>query len=77
MRIVHGLLLAALCTAPASAQNADTVLLNGKIVTLEAAGIAEALAVTDGRIVGDRNVRRDHANSPVPRRAGSISAGAP
>ena len=51
MRIVHGLLLAALCAAPASAQNADTVLLNGKIVTLEAAGTVEALAVTDGRIV--------------------------
>ncbi len=34
----------------ASAQGADTILLNGKIVTLEAAGTVEALAVTDGKI---------------------------
>ena len=37
---------------PAHAQNADTVLLNGKIVTLDAAApMAEALAVRDGRII--------------------------
>jgi predicted amidohydrolase YtcJ len=51
MRILHGLLLVALFAASASAQNADTVLFNGKVVTLEAAGTVEALAVTDGRIV--------------------------
>jgi predicted amidohydrolase YtcJ len=55
MRILHGLLLAALCAAPALAQNADTVLLNGKIVTLEAAGTVEALAVADGKIVATGN----------------------
>jgi predicted amidohydrolase YtcJ len=38
--------------APAFGQNADTVLLNGKIVTLDAAlPTAEALAVRDGRII--------------------------
>ena len=51
MRIVRCLLLVALLAAPAGAQSADTVLTNGKIVTLEAAGIVEALAVTDGKIV--------------------------
>ena len=51
MRMVRCLLLVALIASPAWAQNTDTVLTNGKIVTLEAAGIVEALAVTDGRIV--------------------------
>ena len=38
--------------SPAFGQNADTVLLNGKIVTLDAAAPrAEALAVRDGKIV--------------------------
>ena len=45
------LLCALLFAAPAFAQSADTILINGKIVTLEAAGTAEALAVADGRIV--------------------------
>jgi predicted amidohydrolase YtcJ len=40
-----------LSAAPASAQNADVVLLNGKIVTVDAKGsVSEALAVRDGRI---------------------------
>jgi predicted amidohydrolase YtcJ len=44
--------LAALAlSAPALSQGADTILHNGKIVTLEAAGQVDALAVTDGRIV--------------------------
>src|SRR5688572_13735136 len=51
MRIVRCSLLVALLATPAGAQSADTVLTNGKIVTLEAAGIVEALAVTDGKIV--------------------------
>ena len=51
MKIVQCLLLVALSAAPAVAQGADTVLTNGKIVTLDAAGIVEALAVTDGKIV--------------------------
>ena len=51
MKIVQCLLLVALSAAPAFAQSADTVLTNGKIVTLDAAGIVEALAVTDGKIV--------------------------
>ena len=42
--------LAALAT-PAAAQSADTILTNGKIVTLAAAGTVEALAITDGKIV--------------------------
>src|SRR5712691_10195852 len=38
--------------SPAQAQNADTVLLNGKIATLDASSpAAEALAVRDGKIV--------------------------
>jgi predicted amidohydrolase YtcJ len=44
------LLGALLCAAPAFAQGADTIFLNGKIVTLDAAGTVEALAVRDGRI---------------------------
>jgi len=51
MKIVRCLLLVVLSAAPAFAQSADTVLTNGKIVTLDAAGIVEALAVTDGKIV--------------------------
>lgn len=45
-------LAAAGFSSPAQAQDADTVLLNGKIVTLDsAAPLAEALAVRDGRII--------------------------
>ena len=51
MKIVQWLLLVVLSAAQAFAQSADTVLTNGKIVTLDAAGIVEALAVTDGKIV--------------------------
>jgi predicted amidohydrolase YtcJ len=48
----RALLAAALLgTAPAFAQPADTLLLNGKIITLDAAGTAEALAVRDGKII--------------------------
>ena len=59
MRIMRCLLLVALSAAPALAQSADTVLTNGKIVTLETVGIVEALAVTDGKIVATG--RYDHA----------------
>ena len=45
------LLCALLFARPAFAQSADTILLNGKIVTLDAAGTVEALAVADGKIV--------------------------
>jgi predicted amidohydrolase YtcJ len=50
---LFGLALAATAPAsPARAQDADTVLLNGKIVTLEAGQpLAEALAVRDGKIL--------------------------
>jgi predicted amidohydrolase YtcJ len=62
MRIAHWLLSGALVlAAPAHAQTADTVLLNGKIVTLEAAGTVEALAVADGKIVatgGNDEIRK-------------------
>ena len=52
MKVAWSVWFAALVLAvPALAQGADTVLLNGKIVTLEASGTAQALAVTDGRIV--------------------------
>jgi len=51
MRAVRCLLLAMLWVHPVSAQNADTVLLNGRIVTLEPSGTVEALAVADGKIV--------------------------
>src|SRR5262245_35508587 len=45
-------LAAAALGLPAHAQEADTVLLNGKIVTLDAAApVAEALAVRDGKII--------------------------
>jgi predicted amidohydrolase YtcJ len=50
-RCVLVLIAATLPAAPAVAQIADTVLLNGKIVTLEAAGTVQALAVADGKIV--------------------------
>ena len=54
--IVAALVAVALTTAglasAAFGQNADTVLLNGKIVTLDPASpAAEALAVRDGKIV--------------------------
>jgi predicted amidohydrolase YtcJ len=52
MRAARWILLfgALVCAAPAFAQGADTIFLNGKIVTLEASGTVEALAVRDGRI---------------------------
>jgi len=72
MRIMRCLLLVALSATPAFAQSADTVLTNGKIVTLDAAGIVEALAVTDGKIVATGK------SDEIMRlaRGGSISAGA-
>jgi predicted amidohydrolase YtcJ len=50
---LFGLALAATAPAsPARAQDADTIFLNGKIITLETAQLlAEALAVRDGRIL--------------------------
>ena len=71
-------LLATLLPATARAQAPDTVLLNGKIVTLDARStVAEALAVRDGRIVGGRHAPPTSARSPAPRPAWSTSAAAP
>ena len=52
-RFARGALFAAalVIAAPAFAQPADTVLINGKIVTLDAAGTVQALAVHDGKII--------------------------
>src|SRR5262245_44574872 len=47
---VRALAIVIAACAPGLAQDADTVLLNGKVVTLEAPGIVEALAVRDGKI---------------------------
>ena len=63
-------------------QNADTVLLNGKIVTLDAAmPTAEALAVRDGKIVAvgtlgrrPRARRRGHPHDRPRRAAPSFPA---
>ena len=45
-------LVGAVVTASASAQSADTILVNGKVVTVDAKeSVVEALAVRDGRIV--------------------------
>ena len=60
------LVLAILLASPARAQDADTVLLNGKIVTLAAgSATAEALAVRDGKIlaVGRSDAVRAHAGA--------------
>src|SRR5262245_4040081 len=51
MRFVQWLLVAALAASPALAQDADTILTNGKVVTLDAAGTVAALAVRDGKII--------------------------
>jgi predicted amidohydrolase YtcJ len=45
------LLAATLATAPALAQSADTILINGKIVTLAGGATQEALAVRDGKVI--------------------------
>ena len=50
-RSLIGCVIAALLSASAWAQDADTVLLNGKIVTLEGAGTQEALAMRDGKVI--------------------------
>ncbi len=49
-RIGAALLVAAMTTAPALAQSADTVLHNGKVITLEGP-VQEAVAVRDGKII--------------------------
>src|SRR5262245_56731496 len=48
--LLRVLAIALVASSPAVAQEPDTVLLNGKIVTLETPGIVEALAVRDGKI---------------------------
>ena len=73
-RLCAWALLAALGTAPAVAQSADTILFNGKIVTLEGADAREALAVRDGKIARGRQLGRRSARSPAPPRA-SIDLG--
>jgi predicted amidohydrolase YtcJ len=45
------LLATALTTMPALAQSADTILINGKIVTLAGSATQEALAVRDGKVI--------------------------
>src|SRR5262245_40677179 len=68
MQVWRGLFLFVallLAAASARAQDADTVLLNGRILTLEAAGTVEALAITDGKIVAAGR------NDEVVRRAGA------
>ena len=69
MKVSRVFLFAALllAAAPARAQDADTILLNGKIVTLEAAGTAEALAIADGKIVAAGR------NDDIARRAGAAT----
>jgi predicted amidohydrolase YtcJ len=69
MRIVHrSLLIAALLAAsPALAQDADTILTNGKVVTLDAAGTVAALAVRDGKIIATG------ANAEIEKLAGATT----
>ena len=50
-RLIWTLLAVALASS-AHAQNADTILLNGKIITLDAkSSVVQALAIRDGRVV--------------------------
>ena len=47
-----GLVCAGACLAPAAAQTPDTILVNGKVVTVDArSSVAQALAVHDGKIM--------------------------
>src|SRR5215470_169333 len=47
----RALAIALVACTPALAQDADAILVNGKVVTLEASGIVEALAVRDGKVL--------------------------
>src|SRR5262245_21979868 len=47
----RALAIALAASTPALAQDADTILVNGKVVTLETPAIVEALAVRDGKIL--------------------------
>ena len=59
------LIAATFATAPALAQSADTILINGKIVTLAGSGTQEALAVRDGKVIAV-GARPRSATSPGP-----------
>src|SRR3954463_5492187 len=51
--LLRAMVLAAVSAAPAFSQSADTVLLNGKVLTVDNQfSIREAVAIRDGRIVG-------------------------
>src|SRR5437016_271941 len=64
-RVLFLLLAMLLAAAPARAQDADTILLNGNIITLDAAGSVEALAIHDGKIVAAGR------NADIIKRAGT------
>ena len=51
VRLAGAALIGALMATQALAQSADAVLLNGKIVTLDAGGIQEAIALRDGKVL--------------------------
>ena len=68
----------ALAAAPAAAQAPDTILVNGKILTVDAQfSTREAMAIRDGRIVALGSIGRHPEDSPVRRRASSICRAAP
>ena len=63
------LLLSIASALPAAAQAPDSVLVNGKIVTVDArSSVQEALAIRDGKIVAlGRSVGRSQARGPATR----------
>ena len=68
-------LFALFMAAPAWAQSPDTILVNGKILTVDAqSSVREALAVRDGRIVALGTSARD-AQAGRPAVASDRSAG--
>jgi urease alpha subunit len=69
-------LRAGLGSGAAHAQAPDLILVNGKVVTVDAqSSLQEALAIRDGRILALGRARRSDG-SRVPPHVSSISAGA-
>ena len=75
LMLFAALAIVAIAPAHAQAPAADTILVNGKVITLDgAASIVEAIAIRDGKILAVGS--NESASAPIRARSASISAAA-